>query len=140
MRAGPRVPIPTTLFHCYYEPTMGIGSYITWLRSVLGCSVECYVVCLVYIERAVKRCPTLAVNALSCHRLLACGLTLAAKVQDDECYLDKHYAKVTGLDLGDLVKLQHVMLDVLDYRLVVQPIEFETYREVLAEAARSWSF
>jgi len=131
-------PAAFTSFHSGWRPPMSIGSYVTWFWSFLGCSLECFVLGLIYIDRLVKCSPDHAVSTYSCHRLLACSMTLAAKFQDDGHQKNHHYAAVAGLDLWDLNCLQRKMLKLLDYKLVVGPCEFERYRQFLNKAA-FWS-
>mmetsp|Transcript_38332 Transcript_38332/g.109986 ORF Transcript_38332/g.109986 Transcript_38332/m.109986 type:complete len:285 (+) Transcript_38332:55-909(+) len=75
-----------TSFHSRAVPGMTITQYIKRLRAYFGCSLECYVVALVYMDRLIKRNPIIVVSALSCHRLMITSLVLAAKFQDDVFY------------------------------------------------------
>jgi len=124
-----------TDFHCASAPAMSIRDYIDRVRKFFGCSIECYVVGLVYIDRLVKHHPDIVVSPLSCHRLLITSILLAAKFQDDVFYTNTFYAKVGGLKLNELNVLEQRMLGLLDYRLFVPPSEYELYRRILCRAA-----
>eukprot|EP00405_Crypthecodinium_cohnii_P041631 CAMPEP_0206552560 /NCGR_PEP_ID=MMETSP0325_2-20121206/16155_1 /ASSEMBLY_ACC=CAM_ASM_000347 /TAXON_ID=2866 /ORGANISM="Crypthecodinium cohnii, Strain Seligo" /LENGTH=363 /DNA_ID=CAMNT_0054052461 /DNA_START=119 /DNA_END=1210 /DNA_ORIENTATION=+ len=128
-------PLSNTSFHLGWRPEIRISDYVAWFRKFLGCSVECFVLGMIYMDRTMHRSPALAVTPMSSHRLLACSMTLAAKFQDDAFFKNAHYAAVSGLDLKDLNGLQRNMLELMDYRLVVEPKEFEKYHRWLVEAA-----
>mmetsp|Transcript_81105 Transcript_81105/g.204177 ORF Transcript_81105/g.204177 Transcript_81105/m.204177 type:complete len:286 (+) Transcript_81105:44-901(+) len=128
-----------TIFHCVHAPGMGIRAYIDRIRKFFSCSIECYVLGLVYIDRLVKRHPNILVSPLSCHRLLITSMMLAAKFQDDVFYTNTFYAKVGGLKLEELNGLERKMLELLDHRLLVPPSEYELYRRILCEAAKASS-
>jgi len=128
-------PVVNTSFHCGWRPPISIRNYVSWFWAFLECSVECFVLGLIYIDRLVKRSPDHAVNPNSCHRLLACSMTIAAKYHDDGHRKNNHYATVADLDLRDLNDLQRSMLKLLDYKLVVELGEFELYRQFLNKVA-----
>lgn len=129
-----------TSFHCVRAPGVSIRDYLGRIRKFFGCSLECYVMGLLYIDRLIKRHPNIVVSRLSCHRLLICSMMLAAKFQDDVFYANSFYAKVGGLRVQELNNLEAKMVQLLDFRLCISPEEFELYRSILckASAAASW--
>jgi len=128
-------PEAMTCFHCVRPPAVSVRDYLGRIRKFFGCTLECYVLGLVYIDRLIKLRPNVVVSTLSCHRLLLCSMVLAAKFHDDCFYSNSFYAKVGGLKIEELNGLERKMLQLLDYKLLVQPEEFELYREILCKAA-----
>mmetsp|Transcript_109349 Transcript_109349/g.282704 ORF Transcript_109349/g.282704 Transcript_109349/m.282704 type:complete len:145 (-) Transcript_109349:297-731(-) len=128
-------PEAMTSFHCIRPPGVGIRDYLARIRKFFGCTLECYVMGLLYIDRLIKRHPNIAVSPLSSHRLLLCAMMLAAKFQDDVFYSNTFYAKVGGLRVEELNNLEAKMVQLLDYRLYISPEEFELYRKILCKAA-----
>jgi hypothetical protein len=63
------------------------------------CSLECYGVGLIYIDRLIKKVPNMKVNNLRCHRLLLCSMTPAAKFNDEDYFVNSFYAPVGGIHL-----------------------------------------
>lgn len=127
-------PIRTS-FHSVRAPGVTITAYLQRLAKFFCCSAECFVLALVYIDRVIQKCPQVAVCSLTCHRLSACSLTLAAKWHDDVFYSNAYYAKVCGLSTKELSGLEEKLLVLLGHRLVVQPEEFEMYRAMLHKVA-----
>mmetsp|Transcript_87823 Transcript_87823/g.253284 ORF Transcript_87823/g.253284 Transcript_87823/m.253284 type:complete len:246 (-) Transcript_87823:83-820(-) len=124
-------------FHSVSQPGINISNYLKRLHKFFFCSPESYVLAMVFVDRLSKKHPDISVSPLSCHRLVACALTVAAKFQDDVFYSNKYYAKVAGLTLAELNALEMEMLRLLDYRLFTAPAEFDVYRSLLAAAAKS---
>mmetsp|Transcript_25583 Transcript_25583/g.21925 ORF Transcript_25583/g.21925 Transcript_25583/m.21925 type:complete len:127 (+) Transcript_25583:72-452(+) len=89
-------------FHCVKRPGIEIGDYIRRLAKHFGCSDEVFVLCLIYIDRAIKRDDTFAVSALNVHRLVLTALTIAAKFHDDIYYSNAFYARVGGVSVSEL--------------------------------------
>lgn len=79
----------------------------------------------------------LRINSLSVHRLLLAAVLLATKFIDDVLYDNAHFAKVGGLDVKELNMLELDMLKVLNFRLFIEPEEFEAFEELLLDFALS---
>lgn len=124
-----------TRFHCKYPPGMSIGDYIGRIRRFFGCSAECYVLGLLYIDRLIKLRPQIEFSRLSAHRLIIASMTLAAKFHDDTFYSNKFYAKVGGVPLRELNVLEQSLMQLLDWRLQVLPEEYELYAKLARQAA-----
>eukprot|EP00445_Apocalathium_hangoei_P006527 CAMPEP_0203864294 /NCGR_PEP_ID=MMETSP0359-20131031/14676_1 /ASSEMBLY_ACC=CAM_ASM_000338 /TAXON_ID=268821 /ORGANISM="Scrippsiella Hangoei, Strain SHTV-5" /LENGTH=243 /DNA_ID=CAMNT_0050782003 /DNA_START=60 /DNA_END=791 /DNA_ORIENTATION=+ len=124
-----------TKFHGVRAPGISIGEYVMRIRKFFHCSVECFVLALVYIDRMTKKHPDIVVGHLTCHRIVLCSMMLSAKFQDDVFYKNTFYGKVGGLALAEVNALEKHMLQMMDYRLHVMPEEFELYRSLLCKAA-----
>lgn len=127
-------PPRSTPFHSRWAPTETIAEYAALLHLEFRCSCECLVLAMIYIDRVMKRHAHIVVSLLTCHRLLAASLTIAAKFQDDDCLENGHYAEACGVSLSELNDLERTLLGLLGYRLAVHPTEFELYRRILFQA------
>jgi len=127
-------PQRPTFFHSRVAPRMSVSSYLTRIHKYFGCSDECFVLALIYIDRLVKIHPAITVSALSCHRLLLTAVMLAAKFHDDLFYSNAHYAKVGGLSLSEMCALESRFLNLLCWKLYVSPEEYESYRGLVCNA------
>lgn len=116
---------------------MTIAEYIGRIRRFFGCNVECYVLCLLYIDRLIKLHPNIVFSALSSHRLIIIGMTLAAKFHEDTFYSNKFYAKVGGVSLKELNLLERCFLQLIDWKLQVHPEEYELYESLVRKAAQA---
>ncbi|KAF4652177.1 mitochondrial peripheral inner membrane protein [Perkinsus chesapeaki] len=118
---------PLTRFHCVKRPGIEIGDYIRRLAKHFGCSDEVFVLCLIYIDRAIKRDDTFAVSALNVHRLVLTALTIAAKFHDDIYYSNAFYARVGGVSVSELNTLELTLLKMMDWQCFVPTEEYEMY-------------
>jgi len=117
-----------TRFHAVRAPELSIHDYLVRIATFFQCSPECFVLCLVYIDRLVKLHPEFSICNLSIHRLLVTSVMLAAKFFDDVYYPNSYYAKVGGVKTQELNSLEAQFLVMLDWRLHVMPQEYEQYR------------
>ena len=83
-----------TKFHALRAPGIGIKDYLSRVAKYAACSGECFVLCLVYIDRIIQSNPNFIVNSLNIHRLLITSIMLSAKYFDDQYYNNSYYAKV----------------------------------------------
>jgi hypothetical protein len=121
-------PSRLTRFHSASPPSVGMRQYLARLSHFFGCSAECYVLGLIYIDRLLKRHPGITFNKLTGHRLLITAMLLAAKNHDDVFRTNAYYAKVGGVTLKELNALERCFLLGLDWKLHVPFEEYERYR------------
>ena len=115
---------------------MSISFYLSRIRKLFDCSDTCAVVALVYVDRASRCDPDIAINELTCHRLLLACMMLAAKFADDWYYRTDHYAVTGYMEPSELVVLEKELLRTLAWRLHLAPGEYERYRdELISEAS-----
>jgi hypothetical protein len=126
-----RMALASTPFHSAVPPRITIQEYVVRLTS-FECSPVCYVLCLVYIDRLLKKEARFAVDHFTCHRLLAAALVLAVKFEDDVYYTNRVYAKCSGLSVKELNYLERLLIRLLDYRLFVDASEFGAYEQVIS--------
>lgn len=123
-----------TSFHSVQAPSMSLGKYVDRLRSYFFCSDACFLAAFIYIDRIIKRHSHIQVCSLSGHRLFAVSLIMAVKYNEDTYYSNAYYAKVAGLRLQEVNKLERHFLRLLDWKLIVQPEEYSMYCELFTAA------
>lgn len=121
-------PQRVTKFHSVRAPQLSIRDYLMRIAKYFQCSRECFVLCLVYIDRIVKLHPEFTICSLNIHRLLVTSVMLAAKFFDDVYYSNAHYAKVGGVRTKEVNALEAQFLQLIDWRLNVTPQEYNQYR------------
>lgn len=115
-------------------PSIGLQDYMCRLNQYFACTLECYVVAAVLLDRLV-RFHNLLVTKRNVHRLAGVCLLVAAKVQDDVYYSNAYYASVCGVSLPELNNLELELLRLLDWRVLVAPGEYESYRAAVMSAS-----
>lgn len=125
-----------TGFHSSSAPSMTLAAYMARLHQYFGCSGGCYVLALIYLDRLTKRCPDIAISPLCCHRLLLISLMVAAKFNDDVFYSNMRYGQVGGVHLKEINRLEARFVELLGWKLQVQPEEYESYHNLCMAASR----
>lgn len=128
-------PQRVTKFHSVRPPQLTIREYLMRIAKYFQCSRECFVLCLVYIDRIVKLHPDFTICNLNIHRLLVTSVMLAVKFFDDVYYSNAYYAKVGGVRTKEINALETQFLQLIEWRLQVTPEEYDQYRGHVCAAA-----
>eukprot|EP00440_Ansanella_granifera_P052024 gb/GFBE01056402.1/.p1 GENE.gb/GFBE01056402.1/~~gb/GFBE01056402.1/.p1 ORF type:complete len:138 (+),score=35.28 gb/GFBE01056402.1/:1-414(+) len=123
-----------TRFHSKVEPTVGVEPYMERIWQYFNCSDSCHVLALVYIDRLVKLNPEFVVSSLTIHRLLAVATLISAKFLDDVYFSNAYYAKVCGLSVQELNRLEAGFMQMIRWKLSVPGAEYAAY---LAQVLRA---
>lgn len=124
-------PGKSSCFQSVRLPKVSLSSYASRIQKYFRCTEECFVLCLVYIDRIVKLNPDIQISELTCHRLLLTSATVAAKFHDDEYASNEYFARVGGIDNKELNILEADFLKLLQWKLCVSATEYEWYLEAL---------
>eukprot|EP00931_Biecheleriopsis_adriatica_P007156 TRINITY_DN108474_c0_g1_i1.p1 TRINITY_DN108474_c0_g1~~TRINITY_DN108474_c0_g1_i1.p1 ORF type:complete len:280 (-),score=69.50 TRINITY_DN108474_c0_g1_i1:60-899(-) len=124
-----------TRFHSKVEPSVGVEPYIQRMWQYFNCSESCHVMALVYIDRVVKLNPEFVVSNLTIHRLLAVATLVSAKFSDDVYFSNAYYAKVCGLSLQELNRLEGCFLQMIKWKLSVPNTEYHAYLAQVLKAS-----
>lgn len=116
-----------TLFHGLRAPNIGVQKYLERIYKYTNCSPSCFVVAYAYMDRLVHRQPDQPIISLNVHRLLITSVMLAAKTLDDIHYNNAFYARVGGVSIAELNRMELDLLFRLDFRLCVTTHTFESY-------------
>lgn len=124
--AQPGAAQVVTKFHALRPPSISIRDYLERINKYAGCSPECFVLALVYIDRLIAR-NGLALTSLNVHRIIITAVMLAAKFFDDQYYNNAYYAKVGGVPCNEVNSLELEMLFSCGFSLHVTTDVFEKY-------------
>ncbi|KAG6542955.1 hypothetical protein Mapa_015647 [Marchantia paleacea] len=124
-----------TAFHGLRAPGISIGKYLERIFKYTNCSPSCFVVGYVYIDRLIHRQPDLPVTSLNVHRLLVTSVMVATKMLDDVHFNNSFFARVGGVSVVELNRLELELLFRLDFRLLVTMNVFESYCSHLEKEA-----
>eukprot|EP00416_Gambierdiscus_australes_P041844 CAMPEP_0171112572 /NCGR_PEP_ID=MMETSP0766_2-20121228/79534_1 /TAXON_ID=439317 /ORGANISM="Gambierdiscus australes, Strain CAWD 149" /LENGTH=235 /DNA_ID=CAMNT_0011574689 /DNA_START=1 /DNA_END=708 /DNA_ORIENTATION=+ len=114
-------------FRVVYKPSIDISQYVDRLFAHFGCSPSCFVVAAAYLDRALRREPSMVPDGRSIHRLLLASLVSAVKFSDDAIFTNAWYAQVGGVSNRELNALEAAFLQLLDWNVYVSQEEYENY-------------
>lgn len=116
-----------TPFSAPRKPTISIHDYARMLKWSLRSNDECYISCLVYIERILERNAGFVLCHANVHRLLLTAMVVAVKFHDDLHSGNAFYAKMGGVSTSELAKLEVCFLTMLGWRAHVSQDEYDRY-------------
>jgi hypothetical protein len=125
-----------TRFDAVRPPNISVEDYLSRLYNYFGCSVECFVLALIYVDRVVQLHESFTVNRTNVHRLILAALLIGAKYFDDFFYSNSYYSKVGGVRTKELNTLETCLLEMLHWRLYVSPEEYVQYMSSVTAAVR----
>lgn len=119
-----------TIFHGSRAPTMSVRQYLERICKYTSCSMSCFVVAYIYINRFLERTAG-CLTSLNIHRLLITSVVVASKFIDNAGANNSYFAKVGGISNAEMNRMEVNFLFKLDFRLCVSPEELEIYRSRL---------
>jgi len=120
----------TSVFDSKRIPSITMNDYLNRINYYTSCSLSCYVVALIYIDKLLQKNPHLILTAINIHRITLSAIILAIKYIDDLYMSNSVYAKIGGVSLAELNYMEAGMLLLLNYELYIDP---RTYFEYLNE-------
>ncbi|KAL2942108.1 Cyclin-P3-1 [Bienertia sinuspersici] len=127
-----------TIFHGTKAPTLNIRQYIERIFKYSKCSPSCFVVAYIYMDKFIQA-TNCYLTSLNAHRLLIACVMVATKFLEDVSYNNAYFAKVGGISIAEMNKLEVKLLCSLDYRLHVTLETFDQYCLQLEKAAGNGS-
>lgn len=119
-----------TKFHGLRAPGIAVPEYLERVSKFSGCSNECFVLSLIYVDRLITK-DKLRLDHLNVHRVIITAVMLSAKFFDDH-YLDNaHYAAVGGVPKAEMNSLELEFLFMLEFQLHVSPDDYLRYFDAL---------
>jgi hypothetical protein len=122
-----------TRFHSPRVPTISIRQYVERIVTYAPCTVECFVVALVYLDRLVRNQGNMFINVRTVHRIFITSVLLAAKYCDDIYFNNKYYARVGGISCPEMNALELEFLFRCKFECNVSAVEFDSYSHILYE-------
>ncbi|KAI8070749.1 cyclin-domain-containing protein [Gongronella butleri] len=129
-----------TLFHARSIPSIDIYSYLSRILKYCPCTNECFLSLLVYFDRMSKNALAVtgqpfAIDSYNIHRLIIAGVMVASKFFSDIFYTNTRYAKVGGLPVQELNRLEIEFLQLNDFNIAVSIRELQRYGDQLLKVA-----
>jgi len=119
-----------TKFHALKAPSIGILQYLERIHKYASCSTECFILALIYIDRLIQG-NNFLLTELNVHRVAITSILLAAKFFDDAYYNNAYYAKVGGVLVSEMNRLEVEFLFRINFSLHVSPELYNKYHAQL---------
>lgn len=106
-------------FNSVRIPTISICAYLNRIHQYSSCSDSCYILAFIYLDRLLQNNPGFTLSSRNVHRLILSAVVLAIKYSDDFYADNLTYAKIGGVPLVEMNRLEIDMLKLLHYNLYV---------------------
>eukprot|EP01017_Pseudomicrothorax_dubius_P002629 TRINITY_DN10164_c0_g1_i1.p1 TRINITY_DN10164_c0_g1~~TRINITY_DN10164_c0_g1_i1.p1 ORF type:complete len:140 (-),score=24.76 TRINITY_DN10164_c0_g1_i1:76-495(-) len=116
-----------TTFNARKLPKIGIHDYLLRFLVSADCSVESYILALIYIDRLTTSHETFLVSSMNVHRLLLVSIMSAAKFFDDKFYSNEMFSRIGGISNKELNFLELEFLSLMKFNLHVTTEVFLNY-------------
>jgi hypothetical protein len=126
-------PVPLTVFDSHRLPEMSLDVYVDRLLRYLCRGEETFILALVYVDRLLSKWPYWRLTSFNIHRVVLTCLLLAVKINEDEVRSNHYYARVGGVSLTELNRLEAVLCAALDWRLYVSTDVYAHYQHQVRE-------
>ena len=123
-------------FHAKTIPSVSVESYLNRIVKFAPCDPECLLAIIIYLQKLAGKYglkslkvyddTNLVVNSFNIHRLIITSFTIAVKFLSDTFYTNSHFAKVGGIHVQELNRLELELLLLLDFNLIISPLDMET--------------
>ncbi|KAH8552531.1 cyclin-domain-containing protein [Umbelopsis sp. PMI_123] len=120
-----------THFHSRSVPKIPVHAYLSRIQKFAPFSNEVLITILVYFDRIARRQSSFVISSYNIHRLLITSLTVASKFVSDVFYANARYAKVGGLPLVELNRLELDFLFLCNFDLYVRVEDLQEYADQL---------
>jgi hypothetical protein len=114
-------------------PNISLKDYFARISKYSECSQACYIIALIYLDRAMIANPQLIINSYCVHRYLRlCRLALisimiAAKFWDDYFLSNYNYGQIGGMTCEEIHMLEMGFLALLEFSLYVDEDTYNAY-------------
>eukprot|EP01094_Clydonella_sp_ATCC50884_P006689 TRINITY_DN158_c0_g2_i3.p1 TRINITY_DN158_c0_g2~~TRINITY_DN158_c0_g2_i3.p1 ORF type:complete len:199 (-),score=73.81 TRINITY_DN158_c0_g2_i3:195-791(-) len=114
-------------FNSSVAPDIAVLAYLERLCKYTRCSANTLVCALIYVDRMVV-IHKVKLTYRNAHRIVLACLVAAIKYSDDHFCSNAYYARVGGVSLRELNRLEVALLSMLDFDLYVDEEHFKLYR------------
>ncbi|AMD19996.1 HCL155Cp [Eremothecium sinecaudum] len=123
-------------FRGKHIPAITLGDYFARIQKYCPITNDVFLSLLVYFDRIAKRCNALdpqlfVMDSYNIHRLIIAAVTVSTKFFSDFFYSNSRYARVGGISLQELNRLELQFSILCDFELIVSVQELQRYADLL---------
>jgi hypothetical protein len=112
------------------EPSISIYDYLDRIQKYLNVNNSTLILSLIYIDRICKE-KGIKLRKNNIHRILFTSIVISIKYNEDKYCKNSFYAKVGGISVKELTKLENAFLKLIEFKLFVADDLFQKYYSYL---------
>jgi hypothetical protein len=119
------------IFNSRKVPSITINKYLMRIVKYSHPAYASIITTLIYIDKLCES-SNLILTRMNIHRLLLSCFVISIKFNEDDYYSNEYYAKVGGVSLCELNKLEETILSLLDFSLFIDDELYDNYEKQLS--------
>lgn len=108
-------------FNTSYFP-LTFENYMKRIYKYCKCSKSCYYVAVLYVDKFLNG---VKIPLRPLYKIFFVALILAIKWLDDNYYSESYYSTVSGIENSDLISLQMIFFEKLNYNMFIYNKDYE---------------
>ena len=114
-------------------PCISLEDYLIRIQAYSDIEKNTFILALVVIDHICKK-SNLVLTYYNIHRVLFGSILISIKYNEDTYYDNKFYAEIGGVTLKELKKMEYSILELSEFNVFVNNLEFEQYRKYLEDS------
>ena len=119
-------------FTSYKKPSLSIKDYLFRIQNYTEAEDNTIIIALMYIDR-LSDISSILLTPFNVHRILFVSILLAIKYNEDICFGFDFYAKIAGMPISDLKKMERDFVYLIKFKLFIDKEEFDNYKSYIDE-------
>lgn len=124
----------TNVFCAKSVPKITIAGYMDRIKTYSECSVETYIISLIYIDRYNHCKLNSCLNPQNCHKMIITAIMLASKLQDEKIFSNTNFGKIGGINVKEINLLEVNFVETIGFNMLVAEEMFRSYLHQILSA------
>ena len=117
-------------FTSYKKPSLSIKDYLLRIQNYTEAEDNTIIIALMYIDR-LSDISSILLTPYNVHRIVFVSILLAIKYNEDICFAFDFYAKIAGIPMNDLKKMERDFVYLIQFKFYIDKDEFEKYKSYI---------
>ena len=113
-------------------PNISIEDYLIRIQTYSCIEKSTLILSLILIDHICKK-SDLILTYYNIHRILFGSVLISIKSNEDLYYDNKFYSEIAGVKLKELKSIEYTFLQLSDFNVFVNEVEYEQYRQYLED-------
>ncbi len=109
-------------------PKINLNDYINRIIAYTEIEKNTLICSLIYLDEIDKKKP---ITEFNIHRIFFSAVLISIKYNEDDIFKNDYYAKISGVTLNEINKMESNFISLLDFNLYISPIIFEKYQNLI---------
>ena len=114
-------------FNSNKKPSLSIKDYLYRIQNYTEAEDNTLIIALMYIDR-LSQISSIILTPYNIHRILFVSVLLAIKYNEDVCFGFDFYAKIAGVPIKELKKMESDFVYLIKFKFYINKEEFEKYK------------